>query len=131
MWGSGLSQELRDALAAKDAVSLEGKSQEELARLRPAKLASGLRVDSQGARLGGGALRAQGVAMLAGQSADAALPRVRPAVTPESGKASGWLSEEDVAFFTRGPGEAELGSSGVAPEEQGSVTVRATRVCCP
>ena len=46
---------LRDELAAKEAASLAGKSQEELARLKPAKLASGLRIDSTEARLGGGA----------------------------------------------------------------------------
>ena len=49
---------LRDELAAKEAASLAGKSQEELARLKPAKLASGLRIDSTEARLGGGAFPA-------------------------------------------------------------------------
>jgi hypothetical protein len=34
------------------------KTQDELARLKPAPLASGLRIDSQGARLGGGAFGA-------------------------------------------------------------------------
>ena len=48
---------LRDELAAKEAASLAGKSQDELARLKPAKLASGLRIDSTEARLGGGAPR--------------------------------------------------------------------------
>ena len=46
---------LRDELAAKEAASLAGKSQEELARLKPSKLANGMRIDSTEARLGGGA----------------------------------------------------------------------------
>ena len=46
---------LRDELAAKEAASMAGKSQEELARLKPSKLANGLRIDSTEARLGGGA----------------------------------------------------------------------------
>ena len=46
---------LRDELASKEAALLAGKSQEELARLKPSKLANGMRIDSTEARLGGGA----------------------------------------------------------------------------
>jgi hypothetical protein len=42
-------------LRPRQVAQMGSKSQDELARLKPAKLASGLRIDSQGARLGGGA----------------------------------------------------------------------------
>jgi len=105
------AQALRDALEAqqKSAAPTAGKSQDELAKLKPAPLATGKRIDGATARLGG--------VSAAGTDDD-------------SSPTSAWLSERDLDFFVgagRGVGEQETGT-GVAAEDQGTVSVR---VLCP
>lgn len=79
--------------------ALDGLTEAQLARRKPAPLSSGLRIDSSTGRLG-----AEG-----------------------SKGAASWLSESDIStFLARGPGEAAAsgGGSGVAAEDMGTLTRR-------
>ena len=92
---------LKAELAEKQRPATEGKSVDELARMKPAPLASGLRVDGSTGRLGSG----------------------------KAGGGGAWLKESDIDFFTRADSplaasETAKVQQGVAPEDQATLTRR-------